>query len=274
MRTRFGLATAFIVLLCVACAAQCDVEAVFLSQHGRDAIGQRLIAEIDAAADQLLIALYACTDLDLISAVLRAHQRGVDVYVLVDEGPAEWDARQELSPLVDEGVHLAVVSEDAAVQHRFVIIDRETVITGSYDWVGPANALDMDNVVIIECPEIAGQFVAEFTSIANDILGLGWIGLSPLSSGVVDRCQECLARLNQSTRGDFGGCPGVDESLALLLEAYRPYVLGTCSQSGIETLLLGVPGMPYELIAVIGACICGDILQWSPSPPPCGCSPD
>jgi len=258
---RYASATALLVLFLAGAvgAVPCDVEALFASPLAGQTIEQRLVDEIDAAEEQILIAMYSFTSDDLGAAVIRAHQRGVNVYVLLDEGQ-ETDEDRVSPSLVAAGIPTAVEHQSGVLHHRFVVIDRRIVITGSYDWSDAADADDFGNVVIIDCAAIAAEYLDEFAYIANDLMGLGWSGLTPSPTTVAtaagDPCQECLARLNESTESDFAECPGVDTHLAFRLELYRPYDVYYCSQAAIETVLLGVPGLDLTLARDIIECIC------------------
>ena len=255
----YALATVALVLCLAgaASAARCDVEVLFASPLVDHTIEQRIIDEIEAAEEQILIAMYSFTDDEIGAAVIRAHQRGVGVYVLMDEGQDSDVAGREWPKLVAEGISTAVEHQAGLLHHKFVVIDQTTVITGSYDWSNVANDENFENVVIIDCAAIAGQFVNEFIHIAIDLLGLEWIGLvTPPTAEPGDPCLECLARLNESRECDFEECTGVDTYLAFRLEQYRPYSLYYCSQAAIETILLGVPGLDLALARDIVECIC------------------
>jgi len=260
---RYASATALLVL-CLAVAvsaAPCNVEALFASPLAGQNIVQRLIDEIDAAEEQVLIAMYSFSDDDLGAAVIRAQQRGVTVYVLLDEGQ-ETDAGRESPNLAAAGVPTAVEHQAGLLHHSFVVIDGQIVITGSYDWSDATSADDFENVVIIDCAAIAAEFIAEFFYIANDLLALGWSEPTPSPvTATTDPCQECLARLNEATESDFAECPGVDTYLAFRLEEYRPYSVYYCSQAALETVLLGVPGMDSTLAQAIIECICEGLFE-------------
>jgi phosphatidylserine/phosphatidylglycerophosphate/cardiolipin synthase-like enzyme len=248
------------LMLCLASAVsatRCDIEVLFVSPLVDHTIEQRIIDEIDAAEDQILVAMYSFSDDELGAAVIRAHQRGVDVYVLMDEGQETEAAGRQWPKLVAAGISTAVEHQAGLLHHKFVVIDLETVITGSYDWSDSADNDNFENVVVIECAAIAGQFADEFVHIANDLLGLAWMGLTPPPvPDAGDPCSECLARLNESTQSDFEECPGVDTYLAFRLESYRPYSLYYCSQAALETILQGVPGIDPPVARDIIECIC------------------
>ncbi len=238
-------------------AVQCDVEVLFLSPPASPMIEERIIEELDAATSQILVAMYSFTDDALGTAVVRAHQRGVSVYVLMDEAQDSQMAGREWPTLLAAGIPSAVEHEAGVLNHRFVVIDQQIVITGSCDWSERASSDDFENVVILDCSTIAQQFVDEFFRVSDAVLGLDWeqSAEQPSSAGG-DPCWECLARLNASTRDDFVECSGVTPCLAYLLEEYRPYRLGSCSQPGLVTILLGIPGLELPLAQDIIDCIC------------------
>jgi len=239
--------------------APCNVEVLFASPSAESSFEQRIIDEIDAASEQLLIAMYSFTHDELGAAVIRAHRRGVDVYVLLDQSQGGPDAALERSKLEAEGIATAVEQRAGTLHHKFVVIDQQKVITGSYDW---SEGADFENIAIMECAEVALLYVDEFTRIANDLLGLGWFELIvPTASVPGDPCLECLALLNSSTQEDFAECPGVDTHLACRLETYIPYYVYYCSRAAIETVLLGVPGVELDLATAIIDCICEGLFE-------------
>ncbi len=239
--------------------APCSVEVLFTSPPVDQTIEQAIIREIDAAGEQILIAMYSFSSDALGDAVIRAHQRGVDVYVLLDQAQGGSDTALERSKLETAGIATAVEQRPGLLHHKFVVIDQQKVITGSYDWAGEDN---FENVVVINCEEVALRFVDEFEHIANDLLGLGWFEvIIPAATAPGDPCLECLAKINDSTREDFAECTGVDTYLAFRLETYIPYYVYYCSRAAIETVLLGVPGLELELAIAIVDCICEDLLR-------------
>jgi|GEM_PF-1134864 len=244
-------------------AAPCEVEALFVSPQVDRTIKTRLIEEIDSAEEQLLIALYSFTDDDLGDAVVRAHQRGVKVYVLLDDAQDGNLLGGEWGKLVRAGISVAVEDEIGLLHHKFAIIDRTTAMTGSYDWSEPVGSGNFENVVIIECPAIAIAFVEEFLYIANDVIGLGWFSIDPSSTvSPADPCLECLARLNDADSSDFAECPGVNEALAARLVASQPFTLsGTYGRTQIEALLDEIPMITAHIARLLVDCICGDLYR-------------
>jgi len=240
---------------------QCEVEALFVSPAVDQTIKTRLIAEIDSAEEQILIAMYAFADEQLGDAVIRAHRRGVETYVLL--GNVRGGDLSERARLVDAGIPVAGADEDGLLHHKFVVIDQTTVITGSYDWSETANDLNFENVVVMECPVIAKAFVDEFIRIAKDAIGLRWDSIVPSPTVIPgDPCLECLARLNESVASEFEACPGIDATLAARLVAHRPYSLsGSCTRAQLETVLKEISLIGSHIARLLVDCLCGDLYR-------------
>jgi phosphatidylserine/phosphatidylglycerophosphate/cardiolipin synthase-like enzyme len=127
-------------------------------------IEQAIVTALDAARKSIHIAMFSFDDRELGEAVIRAHRRGVEVRVLLDEGQGNgvWG---EYPKLVAAGIPVLVEHAPGLMHHKFAVIDRRIVITGSYDWTEAANERNFENVVIIECPGIARAYVNEFNQL-------------------------------------------------------------------------------------------------------------
>jgi len=260
---RLGLAFLVVIVAALSVAAStCEVEVLFVSPAIDQTIEPRIIEAIDNATEQVLIAMYSFTDDELGAAVIRAYERGVAVYVLMDDGQDSDSQGREWPNLVGAGVPVAVEHATGLLHHKFVVIDEATVITGSYNWSDSADNNNFENVVFIECAEIATQFINQFCYIAQDLIGLDWSICSTNGNGGLDACLECLARLNSATESQFDACPGIGDALAPRLVAYQPYrISGNCTRAQLEVALQGVPYIgPVKSQDVID-CICGDLFD-------------
>jgi hypothetical protein len=117
-----------------------------------------IVAQINAAQSEILVQANSLSAKPLIKALGRAHQRGVKVRVILDKaderrrdrtGP--WLIAQRILPQVDTGV--------ASAHNKIMIIDRDTVITGSFNFTEAAQKKNAENVLLIKGhPEIADAY--------------------------------------------------------------------------------------------------------------------
>ncbi len=143
----------------------CLVESFFVTPTVDQVIERKLIEALDQAEDSIIIAMYSFTDDELGAAVMRAYARGVDVRILLDEAQKDGAQGREWPKLVAAGIPVSVEHVIGLMHHAFVVIDTRLTITGSYNWTASADENNFENVVFIECPEIAWEYTNEFFSV-------------------------------------------------------------------------------------------------------------
>lgn len=148
------------------CSVQtCSVQVFFVSPNGDGVIERELIALIGQATSTLDIAMCWFTDDNLGDAVVAACERNVKVRVLLD-GTQEKATGGEYEKLVRAGIEVLVEHlSKPKMHHKFAVIDRKIVVTGSYNWSSAADTDNLENIVVLECPEIAAAFITEFDRI-------------------------------------------------------------------------------------------------------------
>jgi len=245
MRRLTFLVGLVIVVSVLAHASECDVNAYFVSPFVDQVVEDQIISALDNAHSQILIAMYSFTDDQIGDAVIRAEERGVEVYVLVDDGQDSDAQGREYPKLWAAGIPVGVEHYSGLLHHKFAVIDNSLVITGSYNWTESANESNFENAVFIYCSEIAEKYVEEFNYIANGLLGLGWEIFDGNGGPSVPfpSCEECLARINSATQGQFDAVYGIGEVLSERLIAAQPFSVYSCSRATILAALDAVDGI-------------------------------
>ena len=127
----------------------------------------RLIGIIDAAESSIHIAAFETDLTPFAEALLRAQARGVDVrWITDDEHGIDADGeegRGQFALLEAAGVPLRDDLRSALMHNKFVIIDDHIVWTGSMNLTDNDLRRNNNNVIIIESPEVAAVYEAEFT---------------------------------------------------------------------------------------------------------------
>ena len=137
-----------------AAGAEMMVQACF-SPQGK--CSNYILREIEAAKQELLVAVYAFTSDDLAGALALARKRGVAVQVILDR---DFDRNNENSKSrFLEGQKIAVRriagaagkpgDKDSGLMHqKFAVIDRRVVFTGSYNWTHSAERRNDENLLM------------------------------------------------------------------------------------------------------------------------------
>jgi phosphatidylserine/phosphatidylglycerophosphate/cardiolipin synthase-like enzyme len=118
-----------------------------------------IVAQIDGAKSEILVQAYSFKAKPLISALGRAHTRGVKVRVILDRADERAHDRagsrliaERILPQVDTGV--------ASAHNKVMIIDRDSVITGSFNFTEAAQKTNAENVLVIKGhPDVAAAYV-------------------------------------------------------------------------------------------------------------------
>jgi len=131
-----------------------------------------LAGEIKLAKKEVLVAIYSITKWSIRDALVEAAERGAAVKVKYDAGSADYKGMGDaISHMKKRGVECIAVemkNEDAKMHHKFTVIDRKEVLTGSYNYTVPASSGEnYENLVLIESDEIAKKFADEFERIKS-----------------------------------------------------------------------------------------------------------
>ena len=145
-------------------------ECVAQSAFGKDC-EKLLIKELDKAEKEVLIAIYSITRKNIAAALLRAKKRDVAVTVKYDKNSYDWQGmKTTIGWMRKRGVPcipVTLTGKYAKMHHKFAVIDRKRVITGSYNYTTSASTVNYENLLLIESPVIAKKYALEFENIKD-----------------------------------------------------------------------------------------------------------
>lgn len=107
------------------------------------------------------IAVYSITHDAIVAALVRAHQRGVEVRVLTDKVQASSKYAQD-EALEAAGISLRRDTQTGSLHHKFTVGDGSAVMTGSFNWTESADQRNAENFVIVRIRYVVRSFEAEF----------------------------------------------------------------------------------------------------------------
>ncbi|XP_010841466.1 PREDICTED: mitochondrial cardiolipin hydrolase [Bison bison bison] len=113
---------------------------------------------------QLELCLFAFSSPQLGRAVQLLHQRGVRVRVVTDCDYMALNGSQ-IGLLRKAGIQVRHDQDLGYMHHKFAIVDRKVLITGSLNWTTQAIQNNRENVLIVEDEEYVRLFLEEFERI-------------------------------------------------------------------------------------------------------------
>ena len=120
-----------------------------------------IAAEIAKAKTSVHVMIYELTSPGLATELIAAKTRGCDVTVVADKINRTPTASQ-IPALAAAGVKV-LIDDTVPIEHnKVVIIDADTVITGSMNWTAAGQTLNAENTVIIRDPATAHQYEQNF----------------------------------------------------------------------------------------------------------------
>lgn len=107
-----------------------------------------LRGSLERARRELDICVFTITDNRISRAIEAAHQRGVAVRIISDDMKRE-DLGSDVHALAAAGIPVRTDrNEEAHMHHKFAVIDRRVVITGSFNWTRSATERNHENIVV------------------------------------------------------------------------------------------------------------------------------
>lgn len=127
-----------------------------------DRLDRVVTAAIDGAQSRVLVAVFSLRLRSATDALLRAHRRGVPVFVVTD-------ANQSSETVEDDRLRAAGIpviearnttGPFTAMHHKFAVVD-DTVLVGAYNWTTTATFSNDEDLAVIRDAEVAAAYAGE-----------------------------------------------------------------------------------------------------------------
>jgi phosphatidylserine/phosphatidylglycerophosphate/cardiolipin synthase-like enzyme len=120
-----------------------------------------LLNRVRKARHSVHFMAYSFTSNPLGEEMIMLHRKGIIVKGVMEKSGS--DSRDsEYVKMKIEGLPVKLDSNRHAMHHKVIIIDEETVITGSYNFSKNASRNNDENVLVIENRDIAAEYMKEF----------------------------------------------------------------------------------------------------------------
>jgi phosphatidylserine/phosphatidylglycerophosphate/cardiolipin synthase-like enzyme len=117
----------------------------------------KIVHEISLGKHEIRVAAYSYTSVGISVALIEAKNRGVTVNVVIDKGQVTHPSKA-LCLLASSGTAIKADYKYAIMHNKYMVIDKKTVQTGSFNYTTSAEKRNAENVVVIRDKKIAKKY--------------------------------------------------------------------------------------------------------------------
>ncbi len=136
-----------------------EVETYFSPNGG---VANRLVSLLSTAQESIYFLAYSFTSDDIGQSVRDRYKAGVTVKGVMDDSQITSNQGTEYDLFRQAGIDVRRGGMDGLMHQKVLIIDRQIVVTGSYNFSASAENTNDENLLIIHNPQIAELFLQEF----------------------------------------------------------------------------------------------------------------
>ena len=147
-----------------------------------------VVNAINAAKSQILVQAYGFSNAAILQALAAAKARGVDVRVILDKSNDK-GKYSGATYVANAGVPVWIDYQPSIAHNKVMVIDHQSVITGSFNFTAAAQAHNAENVLLLQgVPQLAAIYTQDWQwrqSKSRVYVGRGQTGV--LSDGQSER---------------------------------------------------------------------------------------
>jgi len=129
---------------------------VYFSRHG--GCTEAIVRELNNAKTTVLVQAYTFTSAPIAKALLNAHKRGVKVEVILDKSQRT-DKYSPATFFYNAGIPVKIDAQHAIAHNKVMVIDGETLITGSFNFTKAAEEKNAENLLLIRDKKLAERYI-------------------------------------------------------------------------------------------------------------------
>ena len=117
-----------------------------------------IINEIEQAKTEIKVQAYSFTSAPIAKALLVARKRNVDVQIILDKSQKK-QSYSSYTFFHNQGIPVYIDAAHAIAHNKIIIIDQETIITGSFNFTKAAEEKNAENLLIITSKDLAKIYI-------------------------------------------------------------------------------------------------------------------
>ena len=121
-----------------------------------------IASRISKAQESVYVQAYGFTSGEIAKALINAHTRGVKVRVLLDKSNIG-TKHSKMRNLREAGIEVDIDNVSGIAHNKIIIIDKQKVITGSFNFTTSADIRNTENVIIVNNSELAKKYIQNWS---------------------------------------------------------------------------------------------------------------
>ena len=122
---------------------------------------EAILSTLDNAKTEILVQAYSFTSAPIAQALVKAHKRGVKIQVILDKSQKK-ERYTSATFLSNAGIQTFIDDAHAIAHNKVMIIDGETVVTGSFNFTKAAEERNAENLLIIKSKDMAKLYLSNW----------------------------------------------------------------------------------------------------------------
>lgn len=122
---------------------------------------EAVVNVLDKAKSNVLVQAYTFTSSAIAKALVEAKKRGVNVQVILDKSQRT-EKYSSADFLRNSGIPTFIDAHHAIAHNKIMVIDAQTVITGSFNFTKAAEERNAENLLVIEDAALATKYTANW----------------------------------------------------------------------------------------------------------------
>lgn len=124
-----------------------------------DPCTQRIVEHINSAKKEILVQAYSFTSAPIINTLIKKHQQGVKVIVILDKSQEKTVYTRKIK---NTGIPVYIDRLPGIAHNKVIIIDQKKVFTGSFNFSQAAQTRNAENSLLITEKQIVTKFLNNF----------------------------------------------------------------------------------------------------------------
>ena len=128
---------------------------VYFSPHG--GCTEAVVQELGRAKSTVLVQAYSFTSAPIAKALVDAYRRHVKVEVILDKSQRT-EKYSSATFIYNNGIPCFIDAQHAIAHNKVMVIDGQTVLTGSFNFTKAAEENNAENLMVIHDPQLAARY--------------------------------------------------------------------------------------------------------------------